>query len=112
MGHLTHTELVTYVDGETVAAGKHAVEEHLNACSDCSELCQELQSLMTTLHADWANEPPAGLLQWGIDLFQPVIQPSVEKARPFRKLIASLVFDSFEQPLLAGLRRVGAPPRQ
>jgi hypothetical protein len=29
-----------------------------------------------------------------------------------RRLIASLVYDTYDQPMLAGVRRVGAPPRQ
>jgi hypothetical protein len=28
------------------------------------------------------------------------------------RFIASLIFDTFEQPMFAGVRRVGAPPRQ
>jgi hypothetical protein len=48
-------------------------------------------------------------VQWGVSLFQPV-QPAAEG--PFRRLIASLVFDTYDEPMLAGVRRVGAPPRQ
>jgi len=33
-------------------------------------------------------------------------------AGKLRKIIASLVFDTYDEPLLAGVRRVGAPPRQ
>ena len=45
-----------------------------------------------------------------MELFQPVMQPSA--GGKIRKIIAALVFDTFEQPALAGVRRVGAPPRQ
>ena len=61
------------------------------------------------LREDSAFEPPAELVQWGVDLFQPVMQ--LEKSG-LRKIIAALVYDTFDQPMLAGVRRVGAPPRQ
>jgi hypothetical protein len=61
------------------------------------------------LREDSSFEPPTEALEWGINLFQPVMQP--EKGG-VRKIIASLVFDTFDQPMLAGVRRVGVPPRQ
>jgi hypothetical protein len=70
------------------------------------------------LAEDASNEPPAEALRWGIQLFQPVIR--LENAKdsglnPVR-LIAKLVFDSFEQPLTAGVRAgvmgTGTIPRQ
>ena len=109
MAHLNVTDIMNYVDGETLPADKAAAERHLHTCSDCSELRQELENLVTRLQEDSVCEPPSHLVQWGIDLFQPVMQPSGGRVRKF---IASLVFDTFEQPLLAGLRRIGAPPRQ
>jgi hypothetical protein len=65
---------------------------------------------MVRLSEEKAYEPPAELVHWGIDLFQPVLQP--ETGGKIRKIVASLVFDTYDQPVLAGVRRVGAPPRQ
>jgi len=110
MRHLTVENLMTYIDGQVVAAEKPVVEQHLVVCADCSELRQELQNLVAHLQQDSACEPPSELVQWGIDLFQPVMQPSTGSR--IRKIVAALVFDTFEQPALAGIRRVGAPPRQ
>jgi hypothetical protein len=68
---------------------------------------------MSRLQADSSYEPPAQLMQWGIDLFQPVVRPEAVGAGAWvRKFVASLVFDTYDQPLMAGVRRVGAPPRQ
>jgi Putative zinc-finger len=111
MRHLSVENLMTYVDGQAVAADKQAFEQHLHDCAECSELRQDLQNLVNRLREDSIYEPPSSVLQWGMDLFQPVMQPSSSGGR-IRKIIASLVFDTFEQPALAGLRRVGAPPRQ
>jgi len=110
MRHLTVENIMTYVDGKTVADDKPVVEQHLSACSECAELRQELHHLVSQLQQDSACEPPSDALQWGIELFQPVMQPA--SGGRIRKIIAALVFDTFDQPALAGIRRVGAPPRQ
>jgi len=110
MRHLSVENIMTYVDGYTLAAEKPQVEQHLHTCPDCSELRQDLHNLVTHLQQDTACEPPSDLVQWGIELFQPVMQPA--SGGRIRKIIAALVFDTFEQPALAGVRRVGAPPRQ
>ena len=110
MLHINAEDLVDYMDGRVSGEGKLAVESHLSECSDCGELKNELGLLVLRLQEDTTFEPPAELVQWGVNLFQPLLQPST--GGKLRKLIAALVFDTFDQPLLAGVRRVGAPPRQ
>ncbi len=88
-----------------MASKKSTVATHLVDCEECSELKQEFQVLAMQLREDSAFEPPAELVQWGVDLFQPVTQ--LEKSG-LRKIIAALVYDTFDQPMLAGVRRVGA----
>jgi hypothetical protein len=110
MQHINTEDLVDYMDGRVSGEGKLALESHLSNCSDCVELKEELRVLVLRLQEDTTFEPPAELVQWGVSLFQPLLQPST--GGKLRKLIASLVFDTFDQPLLAGVRRVGAPPRQ
>ena len=110
MRHITTENLIAYMDGQVSDVEKSTLETHLAGCRECTELKQEFQSLMTQLHDDSSFEPPAELVQWGINLFQPVIQP--ETGGGLRKIIASLVFDTYDEPILAGVRGVGAPPRQ
>ncbi len=109
MRHLTVENIMDYMDGMGTDVEKSTVETHLVDCKECSEVKQEFQVLAMQLREDSAFEPPAELVQWGVDLFQPVMQP--EKSG-LRKIIAALVYDTFDQPMLAGVRRVGAPPRQ
>jgi hypothetical protein len=97
------------MDGQGTDVEKSTLEAHLADCKECSELKQEFQTLMVQLREDSSFEPPAEVVEWGVNLFQPVMKP--EKGG-VRKIIASLVFDTFDQPMLAGVRRVGAPPRQ
>lgn len=110
MQHINTEGLVDYMDDRVSGEGKLAVESHLSDCRDCAELTEELRMLVLRLQEDTTFEPPAELVQWGVSLFQPLLQPST--GGKLRKVIASLVFDTFDQPLLAGVRRVGAPPRQ
>jgi hypothetical protein len=98
-----------YMDGMGTDVEKSTVETHLVDCQECSEVKQEFQVLTMQLRQDSTFEPPPELVQWGVDLFQPMMQP--EKSG-LRKIIAALVFDTFDQPMLEGVRRVGAPPRQ
>ena len=110
MRHLSTENLMTYIDGRTAGSDKPGVEQHLTMCCECDGLRQELQTLILDLRKDAVNEPPSETVQWGINLFQPVMQPAA--GGKIRKIIAMLVFDTFDQPAMAGIRRVGAPPRQ
>jgi hypothetical protein len=100
---------MNYTDGRISDSEKVAFETHVMSCEDCADLKQELQSFVVRLNEDAALEPPAELLQWGIQLFQPIMQAEPSGLPRF---IASLIFDTFDQPMFAGIRRVGAPPRQ
>jgi hypothetical protein len=109
MQHITAEELIDYTDGIGSETERSAIAAHFTNCNNCAELKQELQTLIARLQNDASFEPPPELLNWAISLFQPVAKPSESRLRSF---IASLVFDTFDQPQLAGVRRVGTPPRQ
>ena len=111
MRHITVENLIGYIDGQVSDVEKSTLEGHVTTCRDCAELKQEFQALIHRLKEDASFEPPAELVQWSINLFQPVMQPQ-GAVSGLRKFIASLVFDTYDQPMLAGVRRVGAPPRQ
>jgi hypothetical protein len=110
MRHLTVENLMNYMESQPTDVEKSTLEGHLATCTECSELKQEFHALTTRLREDSSFEPPADLVQWGVSLFQPVMQP--ESKGILRKIVAALVFDTYDQPMLAGVRRVGAPPRQ
>jgi hypothetical protein len=109
MRHVSAEVLVNYVHELCTDSEKTTIESHLTGCKECAELNQELHSLVSRLRQEAAFEPPADVVQWGINLFQPVMRP---QATGLPKFIASLVFDTFDQPIFAGMRRVGTPPRQ
>ena len=108
MQHISPENLVNYLDGSD-SSQEPINEAHFLECEDCSQLKQELQSLILRLRQDAKYEPPAELTQWGIDLFQPLAEP---KTGSLQKFFASLVFDTYDQPMMAGTRHLGPPPRQ
>ena len=112
MRHISAEKLMEYMDGLLTDDGKAVIDTHLSQCPDCSQANQELQLFILKLQSDASYEPPAEVLQWGVSLFQPVLQPQETVGGKVRKIIASLIFDTFDQPMVAGVRRVGAPPRQ
>jgi len=112
MRHINAEKLMEYRDGQLTDDAKAVVDNHLSQCSSCSELKQELQQFMSFIESDASFEPPAEVLQWGVSLFQPILQPRESIGGQVRKIVASLVFDTFDEPAVAGVRRVGAPPRQ
>jgi len=110
MRHVSTEVLLDYSEGKVSEATCLSVESHLSECSDCLEAQKTLQGLVLQLQEDASFEPPADLVQWGVSLFQPMSRPAAGGS--LKKIIASLVFDTYDQPMLAGVRRVGAPARQ
>jgi hypothetical protein len=111
MQHLNIEEIINYVHGQCSEIEKSAVDAHFRECAKCLQQSQELQDLVTRVADDSAFEPPAELVQWGINLFQPMVQVQ-EVPQGRLRTIAALIYDTYDQPLLAGVRRVGVPPRQ
>ena len=110
MRHVSAEELVECLEGEASQETRQMVDSHLSHCGDCMTMKQELQQLTINLQQEASFEPPAELTQWGIQLFQPILQPST--GTKLRRIVASLVFDTFSEPLLAGTRGPSLPPRQ
>jgi Putative zinc-finger len=112
MRHVNAEKLMEYMDGQLTEEAKAMIDGHLSHCSDCLQTRNELHQFVIWLQTDSSYEPPAETLEWGVSLFQPMLQPKESAGGKIRKIVASLVFDTFDEPAPAGVRRVGAPPRQ
>ena len=112
MRHVNAEKLMVYRDGHSTEESKAMIDSHLAHCAECSQMNQELQEFVIWLESDSSFEPPADVLQWGMNLYQPLLQTKESVGGKVRRIVASLVFDTFDEPALAGVRRVGAPPRQ
>ena len=111
MRHLSIETLIDQIENKADVAALARTNQHLSECERCQANAGEFSQLLTFLNSDATNEPPADLLEWGIQLFQPILRP-IESKTSKVLTIAKLVFDSFEQPAPVGIRYVGSVPRQ
>ena len=111
MRHLTTEKLMEYMDGQLTEEARTMIDTHLAGCLDCRELKVELTQFIDKLKSDAIFEPPAEAVQWGLNLFQPMLQPRESLGGKVRKIVASLIFDTYDEAL-AGIRHAGMPPRQ
>src|SRR5262252_4003887 len=98
MRHVNAEKLIEYMDGQLTEQARAMIDGHLSHCSDCQETNQELHQFAIWFQSDSSYEPPAEALQWGITLFQPMLQPAESAGSKVRKIVASLVFDTFDEP--------------
>ena len=110
MPHLTVEALLENIETMAVAGDATGAGAHLATCGRCREQAKELQELIHFLSEDIENEPPREVLEWGLQLFQPVLRPRPRAAGRILQ-IARRVFDSYEQPL-EGIRNLDTAGRQ
>jgi anti-sigma factor RsiW len=108
MRHVSTESILTYLDGKATDAEKSELEAHLAVCAECSESKKQIQALELRLRQEPGFEPPARAVQAWIDLFPSSPEP---QKGSLRQIIASLIYDSFDQPLLVEERGVAAGPR-
>ena len=96
---MSHFELEQWADfsrGLDRDIDRSAMETHLSTgCPRCARLVKMFGSVAAIARADAAYEPPLGAIRLARAIYQP--------QKPERTL-ARLVFDSFRQPMLAGVR--------
>lgn len=112
MRHLSTDRLMEYMDGQITEEARATIDTHIATCLECREMRDELMQFVEKLQSDSMFEPPAEAVRWGVSLFQPMLQPKETLGGKVRKIVASLVFDTFDE-VLSGVRRSGGtPPRQ
>ena len=108
MQHVSTENILTYLDGKAKDAEKSELGGHLAVCPECSESKTQIQALELRLSEEPRFEPSARAVQSWINLFPSSPEPNKGS---LRQIIASLIYDSFDQPMLAGERGAGAAPR-
>jgi hypothetical protein len=108
MRHLTTENIITYLNGRAPDAEKSETEAHLAVCIVCSESRTQIRALERRLRREPCYELPPDFVAGLLNLFPAVREP--EKTS-FRQIVASLIYDSFDQPMLAGARRLTVAPR-
>jgi hypothetical protein len=105
-------QLIEYGDGQLVAATAQAVAAHLaTGCDRCASVLAWYSTVKELSSNDHSVEPPAWVVNRAVKLFE-----SNRERRPLVKrlgeLVASLVYDSFAQPVLNGARSAEAADHQ
>jgi hypothetical protein len=110
MKHLTDGNAADLVRGLAAAKDRRWMEKHLESgCARCRESVAFLRSISVVTQADAQWEPPADIIERALDIF-PERRPRVAPLR--RRLLARLMYDSFREPLPAGIRAGRGVSRQ
>jgi hypothetical protein len=104
--HLDTETAFDLVDGRLGAKAEADWASHLSSCPDCLALQEGSRALRTTLKRSHLENAPAQLVNSARALFRPPAAP--EERRGIRQILATLAFDSFQQPAFAGARGAGA----
>jgi hypothetical protein len=102
--HLSAEEALDLIEKRTSEAQEGFWNSHFSACSACATHFQKWQEMHSRLKRSHLENAPADVLRPAEALFQ----PKVSEKRSIREVIASVVFDSFAQPALAGARGASA----
>jgi hypothetical protein len=79
---------------------------HVQTCASCEKQLSDWEGIRSLLNRKNLESAPESTIRMAETLSQ---QPPVEERVGIRQIIASLVYDSFSEPALAGARGAGAP---
>jgi hypothetical protein len=109
--HLDGRSALDFLEHQLPADARREVEEHLGLpCVQCHERIRELGRLIELMRLDRAPQPSAALHARAADMFEPHSAPS--PARSAIEQLASLIFDSWSEPLPAAMRRAVGEARR
>jgi hypothetical protein len=99
--HLTVDETLDLIEGRARESQITFWTSHAEGCEPCQEQLKSWKQLHFTLKNRILANAPEGLLRNAEALFQP---PARKWIPALREIMATVVFDSFAQPALAGAR--------
>jgi hypothetical protein len=108
-GHFTEEAWADFVRGQGEPEQRARLEQHLDAgCERCAETLGVWTAVVGLTGQEASYQPPEGVVtrmkgQLALSRPERLIERAVRSA--------SLIFDSFRQPALAGVRAAGASPR-
>ena len=109
MNNSTHISLKTLANiaehGVKDAAGEIAMA-HIAVCASCDDTLRRLQHLIHLMKSDTSKDAPRDVLFSAINIF------STQKRLPFRRIVATLIFDSRSAGPAFGMRSVHTASRQ
>jgi anti-sigma factor RsiW len=107
--HSQFEQLADLVDERLDPAHLGVVQQHLERCERCAADVAWLRDTIALMRCDTTVDVPAEVVQRAAQLFVSREQPALPL---FRRLLASLTFDSLQLSPAAGLRAGPSPERQ
>jgi hypothetical protein len=98
--HLNSEEALDLIE-QRVSEGQASFwAAHFEICPGCSKQFNEWKEMHSLMKRSHLEDAP----QAALERAEAIYRPTVSEKRSLRELIASVVFDSFSQPALAGAR--------
>jgi hypothetical protein len=105
MKHFQAEEWADLVRDVASAEAARAMQEHLHdGCQACQAIVDGFRAVVEVSAREANCEPPDHVVR--------SVKALLALARPQKRTLAALVFDSLRQPVLAGVRSAGAAARQ
>jgi hypothetical protein len=105
-------QLVDFLDRRLDEADATAVAIHMAGCPACSDVTGWYERVRGAAASDDSIAPPAWVLKRAVRIFDAQQRSSPRLTERIGQVIASLVFDSFARPALAGVRSTETANRQ
>ena len=103
--------LIDFLDDRLTVAEAESVAAHVEAgCDRCAETRDWYENVRLIASSDESVEPPPWILKRAIRIFENQPRPGVMER--IGAAVASLVFDSFARPAVAGVRSTETAARQ
>ena len=107
MKHISQELLAEFVRQTLPPAQQIGVREHMHSCRECSESIAILKQVLSIGQKDSVYEPPDGIVRAAKAYFE-----LEQRKAPQTKSAFELLFDSLNQPAMAGARASVASARQ
>jgi hypothetical protein len=102
MKHFNTAQWLQFLRKELKAEAQEGMQQHLNSpCRKCATTLEALRQIEITARRDSAMGPPEAAVRRAHSIF------ALEKTAQIRlgsRLVARLIFDSFREPAMAGIR--------
>ena len=110
MTHFEDIRLLDFVRGVMPEADRTALQNHLQSqCKPCGSTARLFEKVYATAQTEAASQVPEAVEHLATAIFA---QYNRKPLPPLRRVLAKLIFDSFQQPLPAGMRSYGNITRQ
>jgi hypothetical protein len=106
--HLNTEVALNFLEGRLDKEQEAFWKRHVDACKDCAQDVRRWQELGINLKRSHLRSAP----DTDVESVMHIFRPRQEEVASLRSIIASIVFDSFLQPAMAGARGASTTSRQ